>query len=256
MNKIKQTVLKFGGSVLSSQRDFPRIADEIKSFTDDGYQVFAVVSAYFGVTENLISQARKNNIETNSLEYAQLIASGEFESARDLSDYLIEDSIQASWKSPSELSFIAKGNRNSASPISIDSEKIAQALQDTPVVVMPGFSAIDQDQNCVLLGRGGSDISAVCVAQALKLNEVRLLKDVDGLYDKDPNKHSNAKRLPFVDYNTARKIGGELIQTEAINFAASKQICIDIATIGNQFASRIGPKQDTTESVLAIAAAQ
>lgn len=241
MNTKKRAVLKFGGSVLSSQTDFPRIASEIKKLVNQGYEVVAVVSAYFGVTEKLISQARNQGLCTRSVEYAELIASGEFQSASDLSEHLIQQGFSASWKTPSSFSFIAQGMRSSAAPISIDRDKIKVALKQTPIIVMPGFSAIAPDQTCVLLGRGGSDISAVCVAQALNLDSVRLLKDVNGLYDMDPNKYPNARRLSYIDYQTARSIGGELIQTEAIDFAANKQICIDIAAIGESFASRVGP---------------
>jgi homoserine dehydrogenase len=241
MNTQKRAVLKFGGSVLSSPADFPRITGEIQKHLDEGFQVLVVVSAYFGVTEQLISRAREKNYCTSHVEYAELIASGEFQSATDLSTYLIQLGFKASFKAPSALSFIAEGKRDCATPISVDAEKIIAALKQTPIIIMPGFSAIDSEQNRILLGRGGSDISAVYMAQALKLDCVRLLKDVNGLYDMDPNKYSNAKRLSYIDYQTARSIGGELIQTEAIDFAASKNICIDISAIGESGASRIGP---------------
>ncbi len=241
MNTQKRAVLKFGGSVLSSPADFSRIIREIQKCLDEGFQVIAVVSAYFGVTEQLISQARDRNLCTSSVEYAELIASGELQSATDLSTHLIQQGFNASFKTPLAFSFIAQGKRDCAAPVSIDAEKIIAALKQTPIIIMPGFSAIDFEQNCILLGRGGSDISAVYVAQALKLDCVRLLKDVNGLYDMDPNKYSDAQRLSYIDYQTARIIGGELIQTEAIDFAASKNICIDIAAIGESDASRIGP---------------
>jgi homoserine dehydrogenase len=241
MITLKRAVLKFGGSVLSSPADFDRITTEIQKRLDDGFQVVAVVSAYFGVTERLIAQAKARNLCSKSVEYADLIASGEFESASNLSKHLIQNGFNASYKAPSAFSFIAQGQRDSAAPISINAEKITSALEQTPIIIMPGFSAIDEQQNRILLGRGGSDISAVYVAQALKLDSVRLLKDVDGLYDVDPKKYPNAQRLSYVAYQTARTIGGELIQTEAIDFAASKNICIDIAAIGETSASRIGP---------------
>lgn len=227
--------------MLNSPADFSPITREIQKYLDDGFQVIAVVSAYFGVTEQLISLARKRNLDTGSVEYADLIASGEFQSASDLSKHLIQHGFKASFKTPSAFSFIAQGKRDCATPLSVDAEKIIASLEQTPIIIMPGFSAIDYEQNCILLGRGGSDISAVCVAQALKLDCVRLLKDVNGLYNMDPNKYANAQRLSYVDYQTARSIGGELIQTEAIDFAASKNICIDISAIGEAGASRIGP---------------
>ena len=63
MKEIKRVVLKFGGSILHSQSDFDGIQKEILRFVCDGYQVVAVVSAYFGVTEELLAKACKNNID-------------------------------------------------------------------------------------------------------------------------------------------------------------------------------------------------
>jgi len=240
MHVNKKVVLKFGGSVLHSPVDFDTIRQEIERFTKQGFQVVAVVSAYYGVTEKLVASALSQSIDTTSAAYAEHIATGEFKSASDLVDHLLHHRINASKKRPSELAFLAQGTRDSALPISIDSNKLSAALEQTPVVVVPGFTAIDQQGDCVLLGRGGSDISAVCIALALGLNSVRLIKDVDGLYDKDPNKFSKALRLPFVGYKTAAEIGGELIQPEAINFAAQKRIYIDVAAIGQDHVSRIG----------------
>jgi homoserine dehydrogenase len=250
MSTTKYVVLKFGGSVLHSQADLRRISAEIQRFNHQGIKVFAVVSAYYGVTETLIKQAREHVINPNSVAYAELIASGEFRSATDLVKELDQLGLNASCKTPADFAFTAQGSRSDARPNSIDSNSIILALEESPVVVMPGFSAIDQYGECVLLGRGGSDISAVCVAQALKLDSVRLLKDVDGLYDSDPNKYPLAQRLPAVDYQTAKLIGGELIQTEAIDFAASKNICIDVAAIGHSFASRIGPERTSEAAAI------
>lgn len=241
MKEIKRVVLKFGGSVLHSKSDFDGIQKEILRFVSDGYQVVAAVSAYFGVTEELLSQAFENGIDPDSTEYAKLIASGELRSAKDLAAYLIQHNVRASCHSPKDLGFVAVGNRDSASPLSIDESKIRSALTSTLVIIVPGFSAVDETGDCVLLGRGGSDISAVFIAQALGLDSVRLFKDVDGLYDSDPNKFEDAARLDYVDYDTASDIGGELIQLEAINFAARKNVCIDIAALAKPYSSRIGP---------------
>ena len=255
MSTTKYVVLKFGGSVLHSKADLSRIGEEIQRFIEDDIKVFAVVSAYYGVTETLIKQACEHSINPNNVTYAELISSGEFRSATDLVENLVQNGLNASCKTPTDLAFTARGSRSDAQPTSIDRESIVRALEHSPVVVMPGFSAIDQYGECVLLGRGGSDISAVCVAQALNLDSVRLLKDVDGLYDSDPNKHPDAQRLATVDYQTAKRIGGELIQTEAIDFAASKNICIDVAAIGQSFSSRIGPERKSEVTNIPISQA-
>lgn len=236
-------VLKFGGSVLHSQADFDQVQFEIERHLDLGRKVIAVVSAFYGVTEQLIHQANTQNLNADSVEFAALIASGEFRSATELVAHLNQASRQASCQTPKDLEFLAQGNRSKASPVSLNPNKVVAALTQTPVIVVPGFSAINEFGECVLLGRGGSDISAVCIAHALGLDSVRLLKDVDGLYDQDPNKYPTATRLEQVDYTTACEIGGELIQTEAIDFAQSKAMAIDVARIGSSNRSRIGARE-------------
>ena len=234
-------VLKFGGSVLHSPSDFPLIAGEIQRFVDRKQKVVAVVSAYYGVTEKLLKKASRQGLDVESVEYAELIARGEFQSAEQLVNYLNENKFKATMRSPSSLDFIAKGNRSAATPVSLCGDKAIATLENYDVMVVPGFSAVDDKGQCVLLGRGGSDISAACIAEALNLKQVRLLKDVDGIYDRDPNTHSNAQRFAHVDYATAAEIAGELIQAEAISFAASRQISINVACMGTDYSSRIGP---------------
>lgn len=241
MKDKKRVVLKFGGSVLHSPSDLAGITREILEFVVNGYEVVAVVSAYFGVTEELLAQANKKGFDSSGEDFSELIASGELRAASELETYLIQHGSIASRKTPKELGFIAVGKRDSATPLAIDGAKIKSALAKTPIVIVPGFSAVDEAGECVLLGRGGSDISAVFIAQALGLDSVRLFKDVDGLYDSDPNKFEDAARLEYVDFDTASDIGGELIQLGAIAFAASKNVCIDIAAIGKSYSSRIGP---------------
>lgn len=240
----KYVVLKFGGSVLHNSSDFALIAQEIQRYIDRRQKVVAVVSAYYGETEKLLIKATEQGICDQTVEYAQLIASGEFQSANELVDHFNKHDVNAVMKTPASLDFIAKGTRNSATPVSICSDKVIATLAQYDVMVVPGFSAIDEHGHCVLLGRGGSDISAACLAQALNLKRVRLLKDVDGIYDRDPNTHSNAQRFTHVDYATAAEIAGELIQAEAINFSASRKISIDIACMGTDYSSRIGPRKE------------
>jgi homoserine dehydrogenase len=250
MRSKNRLVLKFGGSVIHSKADFESIANEIKRFISDDFQVVVVVSAYYNVTERLIAKASEAGIDVSSSAYAAFVSNGEFETAKDLTSYLVKNQIVTAFRSPAEFDFVATGSRHSASPRSINSKEINAALEQHAVIVMPGFSAVDEAGDSILLGRGGSDISAVFVAQALGLNSVRLLKDVDGIYNVDPNQFKHARRLEYVDYERACEIGSVLIQPEAIEFAATKNVCIDIAAIGNSFASRIGPKNLAPKSSL------
>jgi len=59
---------------------------------------------------------------------------------------------------------------------------------------------------CTTLGREGSDYTAAIIAKMLKANEVVLFKDVNGVYDQDPKKHSTATIFKKLSYTEAFKI--------------------------------------------------
>ncbi|MFW8696101.1 hypothetical protein ACOI9Y_36595, partial [Mesorhizobium japonicum] len=83
-----------------------------------------------------------------------------------------------------------------------------------------------------LLGRGGSDLTAVFLAAELGLNKVRLVKDVDGLYDHDPNDHAApALRYRRASWDVARKLGGALVQHDAIDLGESRGVEIEVAAL-------------------------
>ena len=51
-------VLKFGSSVLRTAADLPQAVHEIFRYAREGFGVVAVVSAFEGVTDRLIEQAK------------------------------------------------------------------------------------------------------------------------------------------------------------------------------------------------------
>ncbi|MHA1832139.1 MAG: amino acid kinase family protein, partial [Candidatus Helarchaeota archaeon] len=53
-----------------------------------------------------------------------------------------------------------------------------------------------------------SDSIAYFIAQELKINKIILVKNVDGLFDKDPNKFSNAKFISQISADELLKMSG------------------------------------------------
>jgi len=234
-------VLKFGSSVLCSPSDLPMVTGEINSFLRAGMRVIAVVSAFEGRTDQLIAKASAKGLTCNHPDYARLIAGGEMESATALSLALGDLGVTCRVLTPADLRLKASGTRQDASPVDVKRSVLADALNTDNVIVVPGFSAIDANGDPVLLGRGGSDLTAIFLAKALGLQTAHLLKDVDGLYTDDPNLIASAKRYSTVSWEQAAQVAGSLIQPKAIAFAQSHQIEIEIASIGGKGATRIGP---------------
>ncbi len=100
-----------------------------------------------------------------------------------------------------------------------------------PIIITHGFIGRDRVGNITNLGRDGSDLTAVLVAQAYGLREVTLCKDVKGVYY--PNSERNDKPIALLSYNEAREYivneTGTLIFPRSLDFAEKNRISIKIA---------------------------
>ena len=69
-----------------------------------------------------------------------------------------------------------------------------------PVLITQGFIAGGPDGRTVLLGRGGSDVSAALLAGRLGAPEVEIWTDVPGLFTADPRRVPDARLLSELDF--------------------------------------------------------
>ena len=73
-------------------------------------------------------------------------------------------------------------------------------------VIMPGFIAANPAGETVLLGRGGSDTSASCIAARLEADRIEIFSDVPGLFSADPRRIPAARLLKRVSYREAQEL--------------------------------------------------
>jgi homoserine dehydrogenase len=123
--------------------------------------------------------------------------------------------------------------------IAVDVVRLKRELRQA-VVVLPGFVGRCENGFTTLLGRGGSDFTAVFLAAELDARCV-LVKDVDGLYASDPSV-SGIRRLRFAEttYETALDIGKQLVQPKAVRFAASRGLRFVVTAIGTTDETVVG----------------
>jgi diaminopimelate decarboxylase/aspartate kinase len=74
------------------------------------------------------------------------------------------------------------------------------------VIVTQGFIARNTDGETVLLGRGGSDVSASYFAAKLDAARCEIWTDVPGMYTANPHRIPTARLLKTLDYNEAQEI--------------------------------------------------
>jgi homoserine dehydrogenase len=234
-------VLKFGSSVLGSAADLPVAVDEIYRHVRAGRRVVAVVSAFAGVTDALIERAHGVGGRADPYAYASLVGSGEIESAAMLTLSLARPGVPARLLPPEQFTLRAHGDPIDAEPHDFDVSLLRSTLERLPAVVVPGFVAHDEENRTVLLGRGGSDFTALFIAQRLGADCI-LIKDVDGLYERDPaSPGPPPRRFSHVTWDEALRVAGRLVQPKTIRFAHLHRQSFQVTRAGAAHATVVGP---------------
>ncbi len=235
------SVLKFGSSILRRDDDLPRAVHEIYRAVRLGRRVVAVVSALGDATDALLQRARRLSGETTAT--AALVSTGEAQAAALLALALDQAGLRCSILDARQAGLRARGPTLDAELVGVDAPRIRRELNASGIAVVPGFVAQAASGATRLLGRGGSDLTALFLAGALEADCV-LYKDVDGLYDADPNRDARAQRFTQVRWETALSIGGGVVQEKALRFAQSRGLGFSVTAPGAAAATRVGPGPD------------
>ena len=241
------TILKFGGSVLRSEADLLLGVNEVQRWLRGGHRVIAVVSAFEGTTDRLLAQSRHFAGEGTAAEEtarAMLLATGEFTTASLLGLALASRGVQSRVLGPQAINLRTRGSGADADPASIDRPALLRSLDEAPVAVVPGFIGLDATGNFALLGRGGSDLTALFLASELGATRCRLIKDVDGVYDADPNAPgSTARRFEHLHWNDGLKLDGGIVQHKALRLAQDMGLRFEVGSWSREDVTAVGPEE-------------
>jgi len=242
-------VLKFGSSVLAGAAGFRRAAEQIHAELASGRTVCAVVSATPGTTDKLWCTAHDLALEPRPGLLGTLMATGEHASVGLLSIALAPKGVRVTPFTADELGLRTEGPPLDAHPVALDSTALLAALDAAEVVVVPGFIGRDATGSTNLLGRGGSDLTALFISHELAA-DCCLVKDVDGLYEGDPNCPQNPAQRRYVQasWDELARVGDVVVQPKAVRFAQKHAIRFRIAAVGRQ-GTEIGPGPSVLERV-------
>jgi homoserine dehydrogenase len=229
-------VLKFGSSVLKCRADLPAAVHEIYRWYRAGARVIAVISAVGDATEQLIRQSRELSATPEPWATAELLATGERTSAALLGIALDRAGIPARVVNPREIGLEVKGEPLDGEPFGVNIKHVEELLAEYAVLVVPGFFGTDASGRTQLLGRGGSDLTAVFLGVSLGAERVRLLKDRDGIFESDPAvEHSYPKRFATLNYADALRVAGKMIQPKAVAFLKGHQARAEVAALARPY---------------------
>jgi len=246
-------VLKFGGSILRGPEQLEAAAAEVARQRALGARIVAVVSAFQGRTDALERTARalvagtRNEAEAAPAEVARLLASGETESAAAFLLALRRVGLAADILEPARVGPTCTGDPLDAEPVALHVAAFHAAFERAPVVVLPGWVGRTADGHTAVLGRGGSDLTALFVAHRLAAARCVLYKDVGALFERDPaldaQPRRHARRLAHASFSDTLDLvrsGAGIVQAKAVLFAEQYGWPFEIAALGGSTGTYVG----------------
>lgn len=215
-------VHKYGGTSVGSLERIENVAARVAKARDLGNDLVVVVSAMSGETNKLIDYATYFTPNPAKQELDMLLSSGERVTAALLSIALQAKGYDAVAMSGRQAGIVTDTTHTYARIESIDPTAMQQALKEGKIIIVAGFQGINRDGNVTTLGRGGSDLSAVAIAGALKADACEIYSDVDGIYTTDPRIEPKAKKLDTISYDEMLEMasmGAKVLQNRSVELA-------------------------------------
>ena len=118
----------------------------------------------------------------------------------------------------------------------INAKPLIKDLDAGNVIIVAGFQGIDDEGQVTTLGRGGSDLTAIALAAAIKADKCEIYTDVDGVYTADPRVVKDARKLQEISYDEMLELaslGSKVMQSRSVEFAAKYGVVFEVRSSFN-----------------------
>src|ERR1017187_8009696 len=174
-------VQKYGGTSMGNTERIKNVASRVARYHAKGDKIVVVVSAMSGVTDNLIKLAKEIMPLPSEREMDVLLATGEQTTIALTAIALHSIGVPAVSLPGAQAGIVTDGVHTKARIQDITPKKIHDLLNRGNVVIVAGFQGQTIEGQVTTLGRGGSDLTAIALAAALKADLCQIYTDVDGV---------------------------------------------------------------------------
>jgi aspartate kinase len=193
-------VQKFGGTSVADPERIREVAAHVARTVKRGEQVVVVVSAMGKETDELLHLASQVSKTRPGREMDMLITAGERKSTALLCMALHDRGVPADSFTGSQAGFLTDTNHMNAKILEVRADRVRAALDAGRVAVVGGAQGVSTEHDVTFLGRGGSDTTAVALAEALG-GVCELYTDVSGVFTTDPRVVPAARRMARISFD-------------------------------------------------------
>ena len=229
-------VMKFGGTSLADAKRIRAAARRAIDTRQKGHQVVMVVSAMGNTTDELVALTRQITDNPPKREMDQLLATGEQVTISLMAMALEALGAPAISFTAGQIGMITNDVHTKARIKSINVRRIHEQLEAGKIVIVAGFQGVTQDGAVTTLGRGGSNVTLVAIAAALKAEVCENYTDVDGIYTADPRIVPNARKIDRISYDEMLELaslGASVLHNRAVEFAKKYNVPIHVRSSSN-----------------------
>ncbi len=221
---MRLVIQKYGGTSVGSLARIQAVAERVYRTRRSGAHVAVVVSAMAGVTDKLLRLAQAITTQPEGRELDRLLATGEMVSSALVAMALQTRGCQAQSFTGKQAGILTDDAHTVGQIEYIDATRLRRALDLNVIPVVAGFQGENAAQDITTLGRGGSDLTAVALAAALRADCCEIYTDVDGVYNDDPRSVADAERLSCISYDDMLEmalLGAKVLQVQSVRSPSS-----------------------------------
>lgn len=249
-------VQKYGGTSVGNPERIRNCARRILETQRAGHKVVAVVSAMSGVTDGLIKLARAVSLEMEPAEREMdvLLATGE-QTTIALTAMAIHDlGGKAVSLTGAQAGISTDRMHTKARIVNITPGAVHRMLDEGNIVMLAGFQGATDSGEITTLGRGGSDLTAIAMAAAIKADLCQIYTDVDGVYTCDPRVVRAAAKIPEISYDEMLEMassGSKVMQSRSVEFAKKFGVRFEVrSSLNNNPGTLVKEETPGMESVV------
>ena len=236
-------VYKYGGTLLKDEYTRKSIYSFFKEKRAKGIKIVMVVSAFGRENDCFSTDNLAKNIQTlNNKDKDQIMTFGEIYSSLIIKKELIDEGFKATNLYYDEIGIMCDDNYQNGNIKNVNMGYLEEVLENNEVVVVPGFIGESSEGRIISLGRNTSDLTAIIIAKYFNLEKANIIKEVDGVFKKDPKKEVTSHIIKNISYEQMLSLicaGSKMFSKKTLEYAKENEVIIEVKGLNKENSSVI-----------------